>query len=368
MSCHTVQGDPRTKYADINLDEFSIARTDPRHIYLEAETLARTCPLDCTHESQFPAAHPNDSRSSFIGALGILPLELLNAVLLDLDLQSLTVLRRVSQRSRLAVDVLPQYQSIRLHGPELLRASLSLRLSDSTTLSQLYGALTTASCFLCGEFGAFIYMLSCSRVCLLCVEQRPELLPLSLSHAKHKYGLNRKAVSSLPTLRSLPGVYSQSFTKHRNRKALVDPTAAEEAGLALHGSREQMAKVAEELKASLEADWQRKRQEYDGKVRSGLRVRRPPRHPNPPVVDGKGGNPLRYMGILQAPWLDRRRGQTETGLWCKGCARGEWDNRARYPRSPDWRRQYSQAEFLQHVQSCEFSQETLASVTGLSLP
>lgn len=362
MSYRMVQGNPLTKYTDSELEELSYARTDLRHICLEAETLAQTCPLDNTHDSQFPTALSHDSSSSFIGALGVLPVELLNAIFSTLDIQSLTVLRRVSQRSRLAVDTLPQYRSIRLHGPELLRASLSLKLSGSTTLSELYGALTTASCFFCGDFGAFIYILSCNRVCLLCVMQRPELLPMTPSRAKDKYGLNRKTLSSLPTLRSLPGVYSQSFHIHRNRKSLVDPTAAEEAGLALHGSREQMAKVTMELKTSLEAHWQKKMQEYECKVKSDPTIRKPARPPSHSVFDGEGANPLRFMGILQVPWLNRRRGQTETSLWCKGCVRGEMANRASYGRSLDWRRQYSQTEFLQHVQSCEFSQKNLASI------
>lgn len=357
--------DLRTKFTDSELNELSYARTDLRHICLEAEPLARTCPLDNTYDGRFPAPHPNDTRSSLIGTLGVLPLELLTAILLNLDLQSLTVLRRVSRRSRHAVDTLPQYQSIRTHGPELLRAALSLKLSNSTTLSKLYGALTTASCFLCGDFGAFVYMLSCNRVCFLCLTQRPELLPMVPSHAKDKYGLDSKAVSSLPILRSLPGVYSQRQHRHRDRKSLVDPTAAEQAGIALYGSREQMTKTAKDLRSSLEANWQRKMQEYECKVKYNPTIRKPARPPSHSVFDGEGANPHRFMGILRAPWLDPRCGRTETGLSCKGCVRSERINRARYRRSLDWRRQYSNAGILQHVQSCGFSQGTLASITNL---
>ena len=294
-----------------------------------------------------------------------LPLEILTVILLNLDLQSLTVLRRVSQSSRLTVDNLPQYQSIWNHGPELLRAALSVKISGSTTLLELYGALTKASCFLCGDFGAFVYMLSCKRVCFLCVTQRPELLPMILSHAKDKYGLDTEALSGLLKMRSLPGVYSQGQTRHRNRKALVDPTAAEEAGIALHGSREQMAKTAKGLRTSLEANWQKRMAEYECKAKSDPKVRKPARPPSHQVFDGAGEHPVRFMGILRVPWLNRRRGQTEIGLSCKGCARGESINQDRYRRSLDWRRQYSHADILQHVQGCEFSQERLASMEGL---
>ena len=187
------------------------------------------------------------------------------------------------------------------------------------------------------------------------------------SRAKTKYGLDSKALSALPRLRSLPGVYSQGQTRHRKRKALVDPIAAEEAGIALHGSREQMAKTVKDLRTSLEASWQRKLQEYECKAKAHPVVRKPARPPSHPTFDGEGEHPHRFMGILRVPWLDRRCGQTETGLSCKGCARGESTNQDRYRRSLDWRRQYSHAAILQHVESCEFSQETLVSTEGLLL-
>lgn len=278
------QGDPRTDYADGKLEDVFYARTDLRHICLEPETLARSCPLDSTHDT---AGDPNESELRSMGILDILPLEILTMILLDLDIQTLTVLRRVSQKSRLAVDTIPQYQYIRTHGPELLRATLSLEISRSTTLLELYVALTTASCFLCGDFGAFVYMLSCRRVCFLCLTQRPELLPMIPSHAKSKYGLDSKALSGLPKLRSLPGVYSQGLTRHRNRKSLIDPTAAEEAGIVLHGSREQMAKAADGLRTSLEASWQTRMQEYECKAKADPTTRKPARPPIHPNLMGK---------------------------------------------------------------------------------
>ena len=356
---------PATKYADSQMDEFSYIRTDLRHICLEPKTLARCCPLDSTHDSQFTAGRPKDSKLTIMGTLDILPAEMLTMILLNLDLQSLTVLRRVSQGSRLAVDTLPQYQSIRTHGPELLRATLSLNIANSTTLLELYSALTTASCFLCGDFGAFVYMLSCKRVCFLCLTQRPEVLPMIPSHARDRYGLDNKALSGLPKMRSLPGVYSQGQTRHRNRKALVDPMAAEEAGIALHGSREQMSKIATDLRSSSQANWQKKMLKYEHTVKCDPTIRKPARPPSHSTFDGGGENPHRFMGILRVPWLNRRCGQTEMGLSCTGCARGESTNQDFYRRSLDWRRQYSHADILQHVQTCEFSQERLASIGGL---
>ena len=79
------QGEPRTKYADSKLDEISYARTDLRHICLEPETLARSCPLDNIHDRQFNAGGRNETKPKSMGTLDILPLEMLTTILLNLD-------------------------------------------------------------------------------------------------------------------------------------------------------------------------------------------------------------------------------------------------------------------------------------------
>ena len=81
-----------------------------------------------------------------------------------------------------------------------------------------YQALTSQSCVYRGDFGPFIYLLSYSRVCFICLCKRKEVLPLLPSHAKKDYGLGSKALSSLPRFRNLPGVYSLTKTQHRCRR------------------------------------------------------------------------------------------------------------------------------------------------------
>ncbi len=68
---------------------------------LEPEDLERRCPLDNSR-------HDGPQISSSLGRLGALPIELLHTILLDLDLQSLTLLRCVNRRIRLTIDTLWQ--------------------------------------------------------------------------------------------------------------------------------------------------------------------------------------------------------------------------------------------------------------------
>ncbi|KAI9375791.1 hypothetical protein BJX61DRAFT_79399 [Aspergillus egyptiacus] len=60
-----------------------------------------------------------------LGTLERLPLEIIHLVLIQLDMQSLTDLRRVSNRARLVTDSIPQYRRVLIHAPALIRGSLN---------------------------------------------------------------------------------------------------------------------------------------------------------------------------------------------------------------------------------------------------
>ena len=319
------------------------------NVCLEPTALARYCPLDST-----PAKRASLSFS--LGALDILPLELRTAIFQLLDVQSLIALRRVSQSARMTVDAFSPYQSVRQYAPELLRAVLSIQVAGHNTAMDLYNALVTQNCLYCGDFGGFIYLFKCARVCCLCVGEEMDMLPFAPSLARISCGLSRKDVSSLPTIRSLPGMYSWLNKKIRRRVALVDRGAAERAGIKLHGSRQRMEEVAIALKNDALEGWRKKKQQYDSRSRLRLRSHGPTR-PDLSPLDGKDGNPYRFMGILRVSWLNRRTWTTEDGLSCAGC--GERTYLKTYRRSLDWRRHYSRKGLSDHVSECEDSKQIL---------
>lgn len=320
-------------------------------VCLGPSALARCCPLDSA-----PAKPATLSFS--LGALDILPLELRTAVFLRLDVQSLTTLRRVSQSARLAVDAFPPYKSVRQHAPELLRAVLSTQVAGHNTAVDLYNVLLTQNCRYCGDFGTFIYIFTCVRVCCLCTSEEMDMLPLTPSLAKTSCGLSAKDVSSLPTIRTLPGMYSWLNKSRRRRGALVDRGAAERAGIELHGSRQQMEEAAMALKNDALERWRKKIQLCESSSLLGLNSRGPTR-PDFSPFDGHEGNPHRFMGILRVPWLNRMTGATEDGLSCAGCSDAERMDVDWFCRALDWRRLFSREGLLEHVSECKVSRQTL---------
>ncbi|KAG6986678.1 hypothetical protein G7Y79_00074g098750 [Physcia stellaris] len=301
---------------------------------LQKDRLARCCPLDkIPGDLEYPV-------SSSLGKLDILPLELRHAVFHHLDIQSLINLRRVSQMSRFAVDALPQYRFVQHHAPELLRAAIGLEISKSTLIADLFKTLTSQTCYLCGDFGTFIYLLSCHRVCLLCLTEETELRPLRVAQARDLYCLDEQALAALPKLRSLYGKHSQ-YDDHKYRLELVDRAAAVQAGIAVHGSFENVVKAFERHEAQMMFKYG---EYYMADMWLDPRVHSPHR----PYTDH---DPLRFMGVIRVPWVDSVSTRQEIGVSCKGCARDDFYEYA-LERQFDHRRTYSQANFLEHLKEC----------------
>ncbi|KFA48378.1 hypothetical protein S40293_04477 [Stachybotrys chartarum IBT 40293] len=91
---------------------------------LDDADLESRCPLD-------NGRHVARSRHS-AGRPGMLPLEILTNILLELDIPSLTVLRCLNHRAMDLVDSLYQYASIFKHCPDVLRAIISIHAAHSS--------------------------------------------------------------------------------------------------------------------------------------------------------------------------------------------------------------------------------------------
>lgn len=128
---------------------------------LEDNDLARFCPLD-------------NGKHEINGQIGLgifdkLPVELQITVLLnDIDLGNLTDFRRVNQSAMELVDSIPQYKAIILHASAALRTILSTGSGSWISCWDLYDKLCTAEGEKCGDFGGFLYTITCRRVCFIC--------------------------------------------------------------------------------------------------------------------------------------------------------------------------------------------------------
>jgi len=217
-------------------------RCDIRHGMLDPRWLRDTCPLD-NGQHDDPDVLVRSTLSS--GVLDILPAEILQTILIDqLDLATLTILRSVSRSFRHVIDTSRPYNAIVTHAPSSIRAALSLEVASAFSCRELYNTLCYEFCDYCGEFGAYLYLLTCERLCYQCFTQEPILLPMKIAHARVYWTLTSKDIqdSNIPVAQSLPGYYGAPGVAkpHRGRIQLVDKIAAGDVGERVHGSRDRM--------------------------------------------------------------------------------------------------------------------------------
>jgi F-box domain len=126
-----------------------------------------------------------------------LPIELYQASLSYLDLATLTAMRRVSQYTRHAIDILYQYQELYEHAPQALRACLSTGVASHIPLRRLHHSLTSIECHYCKPLHYHSPDSKCNY-CKLTYVHLP--IPVLLTESKPALGPNpRSAVISLST-------------------------------------------------------------------------------------------------------------------------------------------------------------------------
>ena len=100
-------------------------------------------------------------------------------IFLEMDLETLTVLRSVCRGARAAIDNHFEYSDIFKYAPAALRASLSIHTARWTTCKQLHTVLLSNACQDCGKFGAYLYLMTCERLCHTCITLHSTCRPLT---------------------------------------------------------------------------------------------------------------------------------------------------------------------------------------------
>lgn len=338
-----------------HLPELTYERTDLVSITVEAEELARHCPLDNGRHD-----FTNNNMATTLGDLAVMPPEVLSMMLSALDLCSLTIFRAVNKCSRLHVDNLPQYKIIFAHAPSVLRAAIASGAGSWISCAQLANVLSNITCSRCADFGAFIYLLTWERVCFMCLSYSNDFLPLSANKAKTVYGLKKTSLNDLHTLTTIPGTYSHSLLVRKKRIRLVDPLAAFEAGIRQHSSVESMTTFFDQRCSAL-AMYRRRTSFYASDT---LPVQ-DPRQAAPPQSDGHASNALRFQATVRAPYIDIRNDCTDWGVSCapcRDCGSGQRTGR----RNSDWRRLFTRATYTDHARSCPHAEEALKVIAAES--
>ena len=290
---------------------------------LDENDLVSARPLNVSHSTETPLY--------LLGALDTLPLELLQTVLVQLDLLSLLQFGRVNRRASSINHSIPQFKALLTHTPNTIRAILSIGIGQWITCETLFSAFCTSKCEYCGDFGGYLYLLACRRVCFLCLTENNTCLPISRKIAKGKFGVYGAALDTIPQMRSMPGIYSPNERKCTRRLWLLDPGSARQAGIVAHGSVTEMEQHVTRLAAT----------QSEVAARNNTH-RRLPVDP----FDGQSSNPLRFMAATQTPMYNRLTQKIEVGVYCVGCQ----DSHDRRPLH--FRRRYVEETFDTHLREC----------------
>ena len=328
----------------------------------------------------------NWRRSTSLGRLDDLPLEILHATLALLDFKSLSHVSRTCIRGIEVVNSLPQYRDVMLHAPDALAALGKTRLIRHHPAAKVHLALLSANCTLCSRYGAFLYLPSCERCCYHCLWKNQSLWLMTVATAKKCFVLSAAGAKTLPVLRSVPsGQYSVGkYSISRLRPiGLVSVGAAKKLAITEGVSEDTMRAVTEayhdeEVGGLSEKDYDYYRFLHKARVTSDhqeLSQQQPTSQDAPKD---------RYCGMGSLPFASLSPGKhVEYGLWCQGCApvsserstndptveqlpffiinRGEVEyvvyHSEGFPRSKD--------EFLAHIQECPGAKKLLELAKAL---
>lgn len=242
---------------------------------LDDAHLETRCLLDNGRHTT-PSQH---SARQLVGALGLLPLELISEILLWLDVPILTSFRRVNHRAMELVDSLHQYRMILKHCPNVLRV-ISLN-ANFFACRVLFNALLTTKCSSCDRFGGYLYLITCCRVCYFCFTSNIDYFPLSAWLANKLTGLSRRDLKGLPHVLGLPGRYAVTAISSKGRIMLLD--------------RQAVLLLAQE----------------------GNKQHQP--------IDYTTREPRRFKSIISAPYFTHAGQRADWGLHCRRCERNTDD-------------------------------------------
>ncbi len=137
-----------------------------------------------------------------VGPLGVLPLETIHAILVQLDLASLASLELVSKGMRRAVTSLPQLRAVAACAPDAMRAIWSARVGRGIVCRDIYEQLCRPTCAQCGfQPGHYLYLLACHRVCQPCLLGSPRYRPLRPREVAREFRMRYSQIRRLPKLR-----------------------------------------------------------------------------------------------------------------------------------------------------------------------
>ena len=156
-------------------------------------------------KSQAIYVHRLPPRKSASSKFDLLPAELLQDILLSLDFQALRCLRAVNFAIKQLVEAFPAYRDVVEYAPNALRALADTNLLSYFSATQVHTILQSDRCSTCNDYGPYLFLLTCRRCCILCLEDKPQLRVIPVSRAQQQFG--KASLAGIPMILSLPGNY-----------------------------------------------------------------------------------------------------------------------------------------------------------------
>ena len=285
-----------------------------------------------------------------LGNLDRLPPELLRNVLMQIDLQSLTDFRQVNQRAMDFVDSIPQYAAIIDLAPNSIRGLLSVGTAKITTCQDLYSKLIVFNCDECTNFGGYLYLITCRRVCFECFVGSMYYYPLSRNEAQLMLGVMPSQFKSLPQMRSRPGCYSSNLRNCNSETILYDYRSILTAGILLYGSENAMWINLSRTAAERRRKFDRKLLEWEKKGSKDSRPRKPQTFSSTLIYRME---PRRFMAIVRFPALEISTRGLEWGFLCKECLDVPDGGYKGLSFPFPWTRKFNAETFRRHLESVD---------------
>ncbi|KAM5351107.1 hypothetical protein ACJ41O_003830 [Fusarium nematophilum] len=130
-------------------------------------------------------------------------LEILNL----LDFQSLSRISRTSLKGKQVIEAHPPYRDFMNYCPEILAALAKTHLLQLHSAGSLRHTLLAEKCASCFEFGAFLFLPTCERICFECLCRNRAYRMTGLGSAKDWFGLTDAEIRRIPIMQSIPGSY-----------------------------------------------------------------------------------------------------------------------------------------------------------------
>ncbi|OAA76501.1 hypothetical protein LEL_06185 [Akanthomyces lecanii RCEF 1005] len=145
--------------------------------------------------ANLPALIPQEGKS----VLCRLPAEILSAVALHLDIESLMQFALTSRCNAHIALSTPEYVALVRHAPTALGGLSELGLLGLHTVAALHRILTSDKCVLCGRFGSFFFALKGERCCWMCAAYDTRLWAVPLRDVMQEYRLTESQLRMFPT-------------------------------------------------------------------------------------------------------------------------------------------------------------------------